>query len=168
MGSNTGVVVLAATSRPDLLDAALLRPGRLDRLVYCGLPDRNDRLAILQALSRSLNLAGDANLALIAARTDDFTGADLTALLADAQLAAVHAALSQQEAGSKTLVSLSSDYEAQPSGFSVLSRIACLSGLVQWLMCPFLAHAAFTGYEWLPTAPPHPSIRGEPFMIYLL
>lgn len=99
-----GVVVLAATSRPDLLDAALLRPGRLDRLVYCGLPDRNDRLAILQALSRSLSLAEDANLALIAARTNDFTGADLAALLADAQLDAVHATLGQREEGSKALV----------------------------------------------------------------
>ena len=101
------MVVLAATSRPDLLDAALLRPGRLDRLIYCGLPDRNDRLAILQALSRSLSLAEDANLAVIAAKTNDFTGADLAALLADAQLDAVHAALGRQEKGSKALVGFS-------------------------------------------------------------
>ena len=88
--------MLAATSRPDLLDAALLRPGRLDRLVYCGPPDRNDRLAILTALSRSLPLSEDANLAAIAATTPDFTGADLASLLADAQLEAVHALLSQE------------------------------------------------------------------------
>ena len=50
----TGVVVLAASSRPDLLDAALLRPGRLDRLLYCPVPDRPARAAILAALSRNL------------------------------------------------------------------------------------------------------------------
>ena len=93
-----GVVVLAATSRPDLLDAALLRPGRLDRLIYCGLPDRSDRLAILRALSRQLHLAADVELPLIAAQTDDFTGADLGALLADAQLAAVHDVLDRKDA----------------------------------------------------------------------
>ena len=97
-------MVLAATSRPDLLDAALLRPGRLDRLVYCGLPDRNDRLSILTALSRNLALSEDANLAMVAARANDFTGADLAALLADAQLAAVQAVLRQQDS-TKGLVS---------------------------------------------------------------
>lgn len=94
---HVGVVVLAATSRPDLLDAALLRPGRLDRLVYCGPPDRSDRLAILTALTRNLSLSEDANLPLIAAQSNDFTGADLAALLADAQLDAVHAVLEGQE-----------------------------------------------------------------------
>lgn len=103
--SLTGVIVLAATSRPDLLDAALLRPGRLDRLVYCGLPDRNERLAILEALSRRLPLAKGANLASIAAKSKDFTGADLGALLADAQLSAVHSLLEQQDP-TRTLVNM--------------------------------------------------------------
>ena len=61
-----GVVVLAASSRPDLLDAALLRPGRLDRLIFCGLPSPEDRLAILRALSRKLSLAPDVDLPALA------------------------------------------------------------------------------------------------------
>ena len=88
-----GVIVLAATSRPDLLDAALLRPGRLDRLLQCGLPNMGERKEILAALAARLPLAPDADLAAVAAATEGFTGADLGALLADAQLAAVHAAL---------------------------------------------------------------------------
>lgn len=81
--------MLAATSRPDLLDAALLRPGRLDRLVYCGPPDAGERLEILRALARRLPLTADAALETLAQRCQGFTGADLGALLADAQLAAV-------------------------------------------------------------------------------
>ena len=94
----TGVVVLAATSRPDLVDPALLRPGRLDRSVYCGPPaDAPTRLAILTALARRAGLAPDAvgALAAIADATPGFTGADLGAVLAEAQLAAVHAALEE-------------------------------------------------------------------------
>ena len=85
-----GVVVLAATSRPDLLDAALLRPGRLDRLMYCGMPSESDRLAILQALARRLKLASDIDLKDVAKLCQGYTGADLGALLSDAQLEAVH------------------------------------------------------------------------------
>jgi peroxin-1 len=93
-----GVAVLAATSRPDLIDAALLRPGRLDRLVYCGLPDEAARMQILQALSRKLPLAGDVELGWVAGSTSDLTGADLSAVLSEAQLAAVHCALELQQA----------------------------------------------------------------------
>mmetsp|Transcript_8161 Transcript_8161/g.27103 ORF Transcript_8161/g.27103 Transcript_8161/m.27103 type:complete len:1145 (+) Transcript_8161:499-3933(+) len=88
-----GVSVLAATSRPDLVDPALLRPGRLDRLVYCNLPTEAERESILRALATPLRLAPDVRFATIAAATDNFTGADLSALLADAQLVAVHTAL---------------------------------------------------------------------------
>ncbi|KAH7520809.1 hypothetical protein FEM48_Zijuj08G0185400 [Ziziphus jujuba var. spinosa] len=86
----TGVFVFAATSRPDLLDAALLRPGRLDRLLYCGFPSERERLDILTVLSRKLPLADDVDLAAVASITEGFSGADLQALLSDAQLAAVH------------------------------------------------------------------------------
>uniref|UniRef100_A0A8I3ZZR6 Peroxisomal ATPase PEX1 n=1 Tax=Callithrix jacchus TaxID=9483 RepID=A0A8I3ZZR6_CALJA len=88
-----GVYVLAATSRPDLIDPALLRPGRLDKCVYCPPPDQVSRLEILSVLSDSLPLADDVDLQHIASVTDSFTGADLKALLYNAQLEALHGRL---------------------------------------------------------------------------
>ncbi len=151
-----GVCVVAATSRPDLIDAALLRPGRLDRLVYCGFPSPLERGQVLRALARGVQLAPGADLDLVRgwrawwvgqvcedsreARAGEwacfcvaahpapglqaavatchptheplptlhpqlgynaefYSGADLAALLAEAQLAAVHEALEQAEQG---------------------------------------------------------------------
>ncbi|XP_054847585.1 peroxisomal ATPase PEX1 [Eublepharis macularius] len=88
-----GVYVLAATSRPDLIDPALLRPGRLDKCLYCPPPDQTSRFEILKALSQSLPLAHDVDFHHLAAKTEYFTGADLKALLYNAQLEAVHASL---------------------------------------------------------------------------
>ncbi|PSN54769.1 Peroxisome biogenesis factor 1, partial [Blattella germanica] len=84
-----GVWVMAATSRPDLIDPALLRPGRLDRAILCPLPDESERLSILLALSRKLSLADDVDLEEIANNADGFTGADLQGVLNTAQLTAV-------------------------------------------------------------------------------
>ncbi|XP_019483151.1 PREDICTED: peroxisome biogenesis factor 1 isoform X1 [Hipposideros armiger] len=88
-----GVYVLAATSRPDLIDPALLRPGRLDKCVYCSPPDQVSRLEILNVLSDSLPLADDVDLQHVASVTESFTGADLKALLYNAQLEALHGRL---------------------------------------------------------------------------
>ncbi|NWZ38007.1 PEX1 factor, partial [Brachypodius atriceps] len=85
-----GVYMLAATSRPDLIDPALLRPGRLDKCLYCPPPDQNSRCEILKALSHSLSLANDVDFQDLAAKTEQFTGADLKALLYNAQLEAIH------------------------------------------------------------------------------
>ncbi|XP_024153343.1 peroxisome biogenesis factor 1 isoform X2 [Oryzias melastigma] len=85
-----GVYVLAATSRPDLIDPALLRPGRLDKCLYCPPPDLEARVEILKALSSGLPLAPNVDLEQLAAATEQFTGADLKALLYNAQLEAVH------------------------------------------------------------------------------
>uniref|UniRef100_A0AAQ4PNB0 Peroxisomal ATPase PEX1 n=1 Tax=Gasterosteus aculeatus aculeatus TaxID=481459 RepID=A0AAQ4PNB0_GASAC len=85
-----GVYVLAATSRPDLIDPALLRPGRLDKSLYCPPPDLEARAEILKALSAGVALAADVDLEQLAAATEQFTGADLKALLYNAQLEAVH------------------------------------------------------------------------------
>ncbi|XP_031387514.1 peroxisome biogenesis protein 1 isoform X2 [Punica granatum] len=93
----TGVFVFAATSRPDLLDAALLRPGRLDRLLFCDFPSKQERLDILRVLSRKLPLAEDVDLDAIARMTEGFSGADLQALLSDTQLAAVHDLLDSED-----------------------------------------------------------------------
>ncbi|PWA68876.1 peroxisome 1 [Artemisia annua] len=94
----TGVFVFAATSRPDLLDAALLRPGRLDRLLFCDFPSPKERCDILTVLSRKLPMANDVDLEAIAQKVEGFSGADLQALLSDAQLAAVHDLLNSKEA----------------------------------------------------------------------
>ncbi len=82
----TGVYVLAASSRPDLIDPALLRPGRLDKSVYCGVPTRDDRLGILRACARKLQVADDVDWGQVADDTDKYTGADLQAIVSNAQL----------------------------------------------------------------------------------
>ncbi|XP_042036119.1 peroxisome biogenesis protein 1-like isoform X2 [Salvia splendens] len=93
----TGVFVFAATSRPDLLDAALLRPGRLDRLLFCDFPSHQERLEILKVLSRKLPMDGDVDLEHVAQMTEGFSGADLQALLSDTQLEAVHEVLDNND-----------------------------------------------------------------------
>ncbi|KAF7505646.1 hypothetical protein GJ744_000581 [Endocarpon pusillum] len=87
-----GVYVLAATSRPDLIDPALLRPGRLDKSLLCDMPDREDRLDILRAVSKKLVWKDEvgARLGEIADRTAGYSGADLQALMYNAHLEAVH------------------------------------------------------------------------------
>ncbi len=78
---NQKVVVMAATNRPDVLDPALLRPGRFDRRVTIDLPDRDDRKAILEVHARKKPLQEDVNLDVIAQRTPGFSGADLYSLM---------------------------------------------------------------------------------------
>eukprot|EP00698_Gefionella_okellyi_P012926 TRINITY_DN3511_c0_g1_i2.p1 TRINITY_DN3511_c0_g1~~TRINITY_DN3511_c0_g1_i2.p1 ORF type:complete len:536 (-),score=133.10 TRINITY_DN3511_c0_g1_i2:43-1650(-) len=85
-----GVYVLAASSRPDLIDPALLRPGRLDSCLQCRMPDLQDRVEILQALARRVHLHSDVDLHDVASACEFYTGADLTALMYNAQLLAVH------------------------------------------------------------------------------
>ncbi|XP_007938007.1 peroxisome biogenesis factor 1 [Orycteropus afer afer] len=114
-----GVYVVAATSRPDLIDPALLRPGRLDKCVYCPPPDQVSRLEILNVLSDSLPLADDVDLQHVASVTDSFTGADLKALLYNAQLEALHGRLlscGHQDGGS------SSDSDLSLSSMVVLNH----------------------------------------------
>lgn len=82
------VIVIAATNRPDVLDSALLRPGRFDRRVMLDLPDRSDRLAILQVHARKKPFAEDVNLNVIAERTPGFSGADLASLMNEAAILA--------------------------------------------------------------------------------
>lgn len=85
---NEKVIVIAATNRPDVLDPALLRPGRFDRRVTIDLPDRADRLAILEVHARNKPLAEDVHLPLIAERTPGFSGADLHSLMNEAAILA--------------------------------------------------------------------------------
>jgi len=85
----TGVVVLAATNRPDVLDAALLRPGRFDRQVVIPLPNQAERLSILQVHCRAKQLAPDVDLVKVARSTPGFSGADLANLANEAAIVAV-------------------------------------------------------------------------------
>jgi peroxin-1 len=95
----SGVYVLAATSRPDLIDPALLRPGRLDKSLICDLPNLEDRVDILRALGRKLKLGADVldKLDEVAKRTEGFSGADLQALVSNAQLEAIHDVLGDND-----------------------------------------------------------------------
>lgn len=94
----SGVYVLAATSRPDLIDPALLRPGRLDKSLICDLPSLDDRLDILRALSKKLKIDPEVldghgyqqDLSEIAHRTEGYSGADLQAVVYNAHLEAIH------------------------------------------------------------------------------
>lgn len=98
-----GVCIIAASSRPDLIDPALLRPGRLDRWVYCPLPDESERLEILLALSRKLTISDDVSMEHLAARSEGLSGADLRAILADAHLHAVQRHLKNVQGAQKDI-----------------------------------------------------------------
>ncbi|KAI0083839.1 AAA-domain-containing protein [Irpex rosettiformis] len=89
-----GVYVLAATSRPDLIDSALLRPGRLDKSLLCNMPDTVERKEILKAVSRKVTLSDSIDLEEVAQATEGFSGADLQALVYNAQLEIIHETIS--------------------------------------------------------------------------
>lgn len=100
----SGVYVLAATSRPDLIDPALLRPGRLDKSLLCDFPNLEDRLDIIKALTQKVRVAeevwsSESDLLELGKRTEGFTGADLQALVSNAQLEAIHDALADMGTG---------------------------------------------------------------------
>ncbi len=104
----SGVYVLAATSRPDLIDPALLRPGRLDKSLLCGMPDAEDRLDILRAVCGKLKVDADVldernerSLKALARRTEGFSGADLQAILYNAHLEAIHDILGPGDLGNQ-------------------------------------------------------------------
>ncbi|AIF69139.1 ATPase AAA [Palaeococcus pacificus DY20341] len=86
---NSGVVVIAATNRPDILDPALLRPGRFDRLILVPAPDEKARLEILKVHTRNVPLAKDVDLKELAKKTQGYSGADLEALVREAALTAL-------------------------------------------------------------------------------
>ena len=87
----TGIIVIAATNRPDILDSALLRPGRFDRQVVIDRPDVGGREQILTVHSRGKPLAKDVDIKVLARRTPGFTGADLSNLINEAALIAARA-----------------------------------------------------------------------------
>jgi peroxin-1 len=113
-----GVYVLAATSRPDLIDPALLRPGRLDKSLLCDMPDMNDRLDILKAVTTKLHLTPEVEnrLLSVAQRTEGFSGADLQALMYNAHLEAIHELLGDKMSGSSTSHAAQNKDTSLPNG----------------------------------------------------
>ncbi|CAI8007733.1 Peroxisomal ATPase pex1 [Geodia barretti] len=101
VSSVPGVYIVAATSRPDMIDPALLRPGRIDKSILCDYPNEEERLDILKALTRSMHLESRASLAQIAQSTPHYTGADLKAVLYSAQLRAAHRVLDMEKMNEK-------------------------------------------------------------------
>lgn len=103
----SGVYVLAATSRPDLIDPALLRPGRLDKSILCDLPDFDDRLDIVNVISKKLKMdpkilsSQRQGLYEVAQRTEGYSGADLQAVIYNAHLEAIHDELGDSRADGK-------------------------------------------------------------------
>ena len=106
----SGVYVLAATSRPDLIDPALLRPGRLDKSLICDLPNEDDRLDILRILGKKLQISPDIinlkrsrrSFIEVARRTEGYSGADLQSVMYNTHLEAIHDVLSEQKGGTST------------------------------------------------------------------
>ncbi|OWJ53871.1 CDC48 family AAA ATPase [Pyrodictium delaneyi] len=100
------VVVIAATNRPDILDPALLRPGRFDRLIYVPPPDKKARLEILRIHTRKMPLADDVDLEKIAEKTEGYTGADLEAVCREAAMIAVREAFKKNKKPTTTVVKM--------------------------------------------------------------
>ncbi|WP_297505230.1 CDC48 family AAA ATPase [Thermococcus sp.] len=92
---NSGVVVIGATNRPDIIDPALLRPGRFDRLILVPAPDEKARLEILKVHTRNVPLAEDVKLEELAKRTEGYTGADIEAVVREAAMLAMRRALQE-------------------------------------------------------------------------
>ncbi len=96
-GNNEGVIIIAATNRPDILDPALMRPGRFDRQVYVGVPDLRDREKVLEIHARNKKVGKDVSLRTVAKTTSGFTPADLENLLNEAALLAARRGVKEIE-----------------------------------------------------------------------
>jgi transitional endoplasmic reticulum ATPase len=112
VGDRKSVFVIGATNRPDILDPAIMRPGRLDQLIYIPLPDYESRLSIFQANLRRSPLANDVDLGYLANITDGFSGADITEVCQRACKLAIRIEIDEQEAAEAK--ALSEGREAPP------------------------------------------------------
>jgi transitional endoplasmic reticulum ATPase len=95
MGKKKQVFIIGATNRPDIIDAALMRPGRLDQLIFIPMPDFESRLSILKSTLRKAPIAADVDLEFIAQQTDKFSGADLTEICQRAAKLAIRESISK-------------------------------------------------------------------------
>ncbi len=116
--ANTGVIIIAATNRPEILDPALRRPGRFDRQVVVDRPDKIGREAILKVHARNVKLADDVNLSTIAIRTPGFAGADLANLVNEAALLAA-----RRNSQAVTMADFNEGIERLVAGLEKRSRV---------------------------------------------
>lgn len=113
----SGVYIIASSSRPDLIDPALLRPGRLDKHIYCGLPDTEDRYEIILVLGKHIRFNSDVNLKLWAEKMERFTGADIQYFLHTSQIKALHKLIDEDKVHSdKQIVVNEGDLQATFEG----------------------------------------------------
>ncbi len=145
---NEGIIILAATNRPDILDPALLRPGRFDRQIVVDAPDVNGRKEILKVHLRNKPLADDVNLEVLARRTPGFTGADLANLANEAALLAA-----RQNRRKITMADLENSIERVIAGPEKKSKV--ISEKEKWLVCYHEAGHAVVGYLLPNTDPVH-------------
>jgi len=111
VGGKKNLFIVGATNRPEILDEALLRPGRLDQLIYIPLPDRASRVAIMKALTRKTPVAPNVYLDFIADLTESFSGADLTEVAQTAAKAAVRESI-EADAKQKAMMAEAGEEEA--------------------------------------------------------
>jgi len=145
---NEGIIILAATNRPDILDPALLRPGRFDRQVVVDSPDVNGRKEILKVHIRGKPLEDDVNLDVLARRTPGFTGADLANLANEAALLAA-----RQNRRKVTMADLENSIERVIAGPEKKSKV--ISEREKRLVCYHEAGHAVVGYLLPNTDPVH-------------
>jgi transitional endoplasmic reticulum ATPase len=96
IGTLKGVVVMAATNRPDILDPALLRPGRFDRIIYVPPPDIKARIEIFKVHTKRIKLSSDVNLEELAKKTEGYTGADIAAVVREAAMLALRETIKER------------------------------------------------------------------------
>jgi len=145
---NEGIIVIAATNRPDILDPALLRPGRFDRQVTVTLPDVNGRVAILKVHTKSKRLSEEVDLKIVARGTPGFTGADLENVVNEAALLAARA--SKKKIGMKEL---EESVERVVAGTQKTSRV--ISEFEKKIVAYHEAGHALVGYQLPHTDPVH-------------
>lgn len=145
---NEGIIILAATNRPDILDPALLRPGRFDRQVVVDAPDVNGRKEILKVHIRGKPLEDSVDLEVLARRTPGFTGADLSNLTNEAALLAA-----RQNRKKITMADLENSIERVIAGPEKKSKV--ISEKEKWLVCYHEGGHAVVGYLLPNTDPVH-------------
>ena len=141
-GANEGIITIAATNRPDILDPALLRPGRFDRQITVDRPDLRGRVAILNVHAKGKPLSKDVDLKTIAKKTPGFTGADLSNLLNEAALLAARA--------DKKIITMAELEEASEKWPSVPNVAVMLSAKRKRGLRPFMNRAM---HWWLICCP---------------